>query len=1158
MNANTSFIKICLFIIIGFISVDNIVSQEIYVNKEWSITNGIINSREFASSAIDNNGNYVLIGNKKTDQFSSILSNRVDSNGGILWEQVETNVSQFDDYGSDIAIDNLNNLYVCGAKHNGINYDYYIAKYSSSGQLMWQKLYNGTGNGDDIPAAITIDNFGNIYVTGGSLGQNSFFDFATIKLNNSGTIIWTKRYDFNNKYDAATDITINNLGEIIVCGGSNTNLANADFVVIKYNSNNGNIINSNRHNTPGNGYDIPIEVLVDLQNNVFVTGVSDIEGNKNVKTISYSFNLQQTNWVEYKDVNGLVDEPRGMTLDNEGELLITGFSERTSSSTEFFIEKRNALNGQLVWEKTSNGFSGSKGNKIKVDQNNNVYVAGEVFEEEMVKMFLASYTSDGKLLFRKTFSKENSSMNKATQLQVKNDQIFVTGISETTSGKELITVKYSFKEKPVDIAFIDGVPSYNKRELVVKFNPLEILVPTIDNKAHEASRLKDFVQESTLEELKKKTGRDWSDFECFKIFRNMTTSETESESRLGKMVKIEEFWSTLSVFIPSEYNEDEAINSLNELKNIINYAEKNYIGMTLDVPNDGLYPLYQSGLKNTSFGINAEQAWDKQTGQTHTKVGVFDYGIDWRHEDFGDGTQSGTKIIGGWDFANNVSPFDQNIFDLGLNNHGSLCAGIVGALRNNSDFFNEEYGGVAGIAGGDFQLGNTGCQLFSMGIGTQEEVSNIIWHTIAASAIVEGAVWTPSYGYGLHIQNHSWSTSNASNILRGAVKTSFKNGCLFVTSSGNSGADCCPTVDAAAYPASYNDEYVLKVGANDNSGSRADFSVYGNYLDVIAPGTSNIFKSTSLMDTYSSANGTSFAAPHAAGIAALMHSEHYVGNGYPNNLAPEDFEYILQESAIDLPPSNYDPQTGHGRVNAKKALDLLSLPLHYVKHLGGQSSNSSEIVQEDFTVLVLNNTNGVAAGYYTADRYWVNNTFVDVFDPSQTVLAHWPLFSSSTSISDSPTIIGDTKYLYAADINQNTITVQTAAFAWLIKYPLGSGQLVNKWIPCPPSELRTYYSVLIENNIEVGLNDLESNDQLKVYPNPTHSKLNIEVELNKKNEVYLEIVDLAGRVVLDNKFGERNEGINKLELDLSNIITGVYVCNIWLGDTQYKTKIMKN
>src|SRR5690606_28750244 len=119
--------------------------------------------------------------------------------------------------------------------------------------------------------------------------------------------------------------------------------------------------------------------------------------------------------------------------------------------------------------------------------------------------------------------------------------------------------------------------------------------------------------------------------------------------------------------------------------------------------------------------------WQYEVGKPGIKVGVFDTGINWRHEDFG-GNSIETRVKGGWDYFNNVHPYDQTTPDQG--GHGTPVAGIIGAIRNNEI-------GVAGIAGGDEENGQEGVALYSMRILGNASDTMFDVNTVA-EAIVEG------------------------------------------------------------------------------------------------------------------------------------------------------------------------------------------------------------------------------------------------------------------------------------------------------------------------------------------------------------------------------------------------------------------------------------
>ncbi len=94
---------------------------------------------------------------------------------------------------------------------------------------------NGPGNGIDAAYAISLDDSGNVYVTGGSDSSETLTDYATIKYNNSGIEQWVARYNGpRNELDFAQDITTDNLGNVYITGYSEGSGNNYDYTTIKY------------------------------------------------------------------------------------------------------------------------------------------------------------------------------------------------------------------------------------------------------------------------------------------------------------------------------------------------------------------------------------------------------------------------------------------------------------------------------------------------------------------------------------------------------------------------------------------------------------------------------------------------------------------------------------------------------------------------------------------------------------------------------------------------------------------------------------------------------------------------------------------------------------------------------------------------------------
>ena len=111
-----------------------------------------------------------------------IVAIKYDSTGQLRWSKTYNGPSSKDDYGFDLAIDSLYNVYVTGITTNSsTTTDIATIKYSASGNQLWSSIYNGTGNNTDIPHSIAIDRSNGVYIAGESKGMTNNLDFVTIK-----------------------------------------------------------------------------------------------------------------------------------------------------------------------------------------------------------------------------------------------------------------------------------------------------------------------------------------------------------------------------------------------------------------------------------------------------------------------------------------------------------------------------------------------------------------------------------------------------------------------------------------------------------------------------------------------------------------------------------------------------------------------------------------------------------------------------------------------------------------------------------------------------------------------------------------------------------------------------------------------------------------
>ena len=308
------------------------------------------------------------------------------------------------------------------------------------------------------------------------------------------------------------------------------------------------------------------------------------------------------------------------------------------------------------------------------------------------------------------------------------------------------------------------------------------------------------------------------------------------------------------------------------------------------IPNDPGFPLCW-GLHNTgqSGGVvdkdmDAPEAWDITLGDPDIVVVIMDVGAQQDHPDLHqrtgyDATGSGTS--GG--------PLNE------CDDHGTAVSGCVSAIINNS-------------------LGTVGVAPGSRTASAKWGISNVPCDgtfMAADSWLVNSLAWAQAIG--ARVTNSSFSSGQSSAVST-KFQSTFDAGIVHVAAAGNGGSS------SISYPS--NLASVMSVAALNRNGVRASFSQWGTGLALSAPGVSVYTTDRTGSDGYSSsdyasADGTSFASPYTAGVAALVLS---VDPG----LSAAEVVDVLQASAVDLGPAGYDTGYGWGFVNARQALERLT------------------------------------------------------------------------------------------------------------------------------------------------------------------------------------------------------------------------------------------
>lgn len=281
----------------------------------------------------------------------------------------------------------------------------------------------------------------------------------------------------------------------------------------------------------------------------------------------------------------------------------------------------------------------------------------------------------------------------------------------------------------------------------------------------------------------------------------------------------------------------------------VRVAEPDYIVHTSTLPNDPSFP-NQWGLDNTGGSggvadadVDAPEAWDISTGSDAIVVGVIDTGVDYNHPDLRDNIlRDGSGRVVGYDFANNDGdPMDDN-------EHGTHCAGIIGAAGNNG-------------------IGVTG-------VNWRVRIMPVKFMDRNGDGFVGDAIRSIDYAvaHGARVLSNSWGGNQSSQLMLEAILRARNAGILFMAAAGNGGHDGLgdDNTRLPQYPANYNAlaSNVISVAATSRNEVLATFSNFGaTSVDIAAPGLSIL--STVPGNRYALMSGTSMATPFVAGAAAL-------------------------------------------------------------------------------------------------------------------------------------------------------------------------------------------------------------------------------------------------------------------------------------------------
>ncbi len=408
---------------------------------------------------MDSLGNLIVTSNiLASGQDANILTTKFAPDGTIMWSQQINGTANSKDFGTANFIDGNGDIFIAGAIQNTLNnYDYFFAKYDANGNLQWQNTYNGNGNNYDVPSAIIADsNF--CYLTGASFGITSLTDFATLKINkNTGVVIWASVYDYVSLYELPIGIAVHSNGNIYVTGASSSAVNNWDIATVEY-SPGGSQINVDRNSGSAVGFDKPADITKDANGNIYIVGrVATLSSGYDIKLIKLNASLI-LQWSQTFDAYGLDDEGTGLVLDNLGNIIVCGFSQKQNEGKNFVVVKYDS-SGNVLWQYEKDYGGNDEAKKVAVDNDNNVYIVGEFVQNNDKDLITVKLNANGIVEWEKEY--KNTGDDKAEALKVDAAQnVYVNG-QTNENGDKNAAIKYEQAEAYIPVDFNNEEPNVN-------------------------------------------------------------------------------------------------------------------------------------------------------------------------------------------------------------------------------------------------------------------------------------------------------------------------------------------------------------------------------------------------------------------------------------------------------------------------------------------------------------------------------------------------------------------------------------------------------------------------------------------------------------------------------------------------------------------------
>lgn len=346
---------------------------------------------------------------------------KINSSGNQVWNQIYNNPSNTGDHSVDILIDNSGNTYNVGYTGrqfvNPVNTT--IIKYSSAGLMQWEGIFDSPGNQLDYGKKLIIEGSSSIYTLGSVTNQGTSRDAVLNKFNSAGNLLWQVTYDLDNNYDEALNMLIDAQKNIHVL--TNSNGPNAGTNLLKYDTL-GTLLSSVYYS------DYYSNMSLDAAGYIYLHGKQNVLPYTSGEYIARKIDLNYNTIYQSSNIPGNRELAESFSeVSANGELYVFGLQFENAPRREYLHITKFNTSGSVDWSFDINGYDSTGYNNtfvndIEVDVNGDVLVFGSIktVVNPITKATLLKISSNGTITWRNDFSPVTTSNISALELELDN------------------------------------------------------------------------------------------------------------------------------------------------------------------------------------------------------------------------------------------------------------------------------------------------------------------------------------------------------------------------------------------------------------------------------------------------------------------------------------------------------------------------------------------------------------------------------------------------------------------------------------------------------------------------------------------------------------------------------------------------------------------